>query len=152
MTRSVMRPRRIGLALLATPMLLAGCGGGSSATPAGGESTRVISTSHATARSSDAQLLQLLQKDGAHLAKPRSTRLYLDFPSRQDAGAARTEIPATYTVEALGKDGASGNYVLRLTTTMVITLDSIGRREAALTTIAARNHGALDGWEAAPKP
>ncbi len=42
--------------------------------------------------------------------------------------------------------------MLRLTTTMVITLDSIGRREAALTTIAARHHGTLDGWEAAPTP
>jgi hypothetical protein len=136
--------------LLITPALLAGCGG-ASGTPSGG-ATRMISSSRTTERGADAQLLQLLQKNGAHLAKPRSTRLYLDFPSQQDARAARREIPGTYAVDALGKQASNGGYVLRLTTVMVISLDSIGQREAALTTIARRHHGTLDGWEAAPKP
>jgi Regulator of ribonuclease activity B len=151
-------PRAIGrrsaclLALLATPIVVVACGGGSKGSAPSGESRTTLTSVRATARASDARLLALLRKDGAHLAQPRSTRLYLDFPTHAEAREATPEIPPTYRVEDLGKTGQSDQYVLRVTTVMVISLNAIGRREAALTTIAGHHHGTLDGWEAAPKP
>jgi hypothetical protein len=140
------------LVIVALPILIAACGGGASDTPTGGSTREILGSTRASVRTADAALLKILRQHGANLARPRSTRLYLDFPSQGDARAAAEEIPQRYSVAALGKTGSNDQYVLRLSTTMVISLDEIGRREATLTTIAQRHHGTLDGWDAALKP
>jgi DNA transposition AAA+ family ATPase len=140
------------LVIVAMPILIAACGGGATGTPSGRSTREALGSTRASVRTADAALMKILEQHGAHLAKPRSTRLYLDFPSQKNARAAAGDVPQMYSVAALGKTGSNGHYALRLTTTMVITLDAIGRREAALTTIAQRHHGMLDGWDAALTP
>lgn len=134
---------------LALSAIVAACGGGSATSAS---ATRSLGSTRATVRTADAALIALLKKNGAHLARSRSTRLYLDFGSKANETAAAAEIAAPYTVEVADAADSNGQWVVRVTTTMVVTLDAIGGQEAALTRIARRHHGALDGWEAAPTP
>jgi hypothetical protein len=65
--------------------------------------------------------------------------------------AAAREAAGAYAV-TLGKGSSKNPYIVRLTDTIVVTLDSLGRREGALEAIAHRHNGVFDGWEAAPTP
>ena len=151
-SRSTVADVRSLVPLLAAVALVAGaCGGGSGGSGSSDSKLTIVTSEKTTARAADAKILALLKADGAHLGKPRSTRLYLDFPTQADANAAAGEVGKGYSV-TLGKASSKNPYVVRLTDTMVVTLDSIGRREAALTVIAHRHNGAFDGWEAAPVP
>jgi hypothetical protein len=142
----------LGLALAAMPIIATGCGGASSAQSSTGETRVPITSSRSTTRAADVHVIKLLEQNGAHLAKARSTRLYLDFPNDAKARAALASLTPAYTVEDLGKSESNGTYVLRVSKVMVVSLDSIEQLEASLTTIARQHGGTLDGWEAAPKP
>jgi hypothetical protein len=143
--------RRFCLLFLAVALLASACGGSSSGTGSGDSKLTVITSERTTARAADAKIIELLKTDGAHLGKPRSTRFYLDFPTQAAARAAAREAPRSYSV-TLGKSASKNPYIVRLTGTIVVTLDSIGRREVALETIARRHNGVFDGWEASPTP
>jgi hypothetical protein len=100
----------------------------------------------------DQLLLRQLEKLGADLSLPRSTRHYLYFPAESDATQAAQLLEGEgYAIEQRpGADGA--NWLMLASRTEVVDAASVAQFRSRLTDMASSLGGEYDGWEAAPKP